>query len=78
MMQERIKQLQTELRALIEWKNTFSRIQVKHPLDEKSVNLIRERLLVPTGKTEASMTADIALEVEAEDGTIYWLIAEEL
>lgn len=77
-MQDRINKLQIELRELIEWKNTFDTIQVKYPLDEKSTNLVRERLLVPTGEVSATINVDSALEVQTNDGFIYWLLAEEL
>ncbi len=73
--QEKIKYLKEQVNELIEWQKAYSFNQVPFPMGIDTKELVKEGLLSVTGKTEASVTFDVSLEVEY-DGKVYWLGAK--
>lgn len=76
-MNPRILKLQKEVKELMDWKNHLESQQVDFPLGVVSQDVIRKNLLMFTGETGVSISADVWLEVITPIGLI-WLAAQEI
>lgn len=70
MMNQEIEKLKAEVEELKSWKAEKERQQLAYPLDQNSLDVINERKLLFSDRSESTITADKSIRISI-DGQFY-------